>query len=643
MTKARLAVTLVFLFLGHSLVAAPPESLTAASLWEAWPSVRVSPPDPGRSSGPSSSRARDARTRQRRPLHGRGRGALGRGAEAHGPRARDRRGACPPLVADARRRAVGDERPARRPLLPRKEPGERGREAAPRGSHDLPSADAQSGRGRADDPRNAQGIDINRDALRLQTPEGRYLKKVRDRFEPAVGFNLHNQSPLTRAGKERGSGALAFLSVAFDEALTENEGRRTTKRLAVFLRGDLSPWAAGKIARYDADYTERAFGDAMTRWGTATLLIETGGWNGPDEAGTLVRLNFVALLRSLQALADGSLDALDPKTYDEIPVLEREGLFDVVIRGGERGERQRPSPVPRRCGAPPPASLRRDGGTRPSRRRRSRDLSTCRGKEEIPAKGRFLVPAPAGGEEGWRKTLARSAKEARRRRRRPPALTRAALARGESLDAGATTSRPRVRRCSPDLVPAADGALRLDRGSRAWRPKRKPPRRPDVARAPHGRRGRRRRDYSRRRDAAFGRRTAAVTHGTSSSRASARRVRSGSRRPGPLCRCRRPRVAALRCTSRRRASETLGLVDLDSVDESNLQRQVLYGTKDVGRSKVEAGGRAARRPESKRPDREARGAADVVERDGDLSVYDVVPARRDNFPSRYVINAACVA
>ena len=41
--------------------------------------------------------------------------------------------------------------------------------------------------------RNAQSIDINRDALRLQTPEGRALKGLRDRLNPRVGFNLHNQ------------------------------------------------------------------------------------------------------------------------------------------------------------------------------------------------------------------------------------------------------------------------------------------------------------------------------------------------------------------------------------------------------------------------------------------------------------------
>ena len=48
--------------------------------------------------------------------------------------------------------------------------------------------------------RNAQSIDINRDALRLQTPEGRALKALRDRLNPTVGFNLHNQSWRTSVG-----------------------------------------------------------------------------------------------------------------------------------------------------------------------------------------------------------------------------------------------------------------------------------------------------------------------------------------------------------------------------------------------------------------------------------------------------------
>jgi murein tripeptide amidase MpaA len=42
--------------------------------------------------------------------------------------------------------------------------------------------------------RNLQGIDINRDAAALETPEGRLMKKLRDEWSPHIGFNLHNQN-----------------------------------------------------------------------------------------------------------------------------------------------------------------------------------------------------------------------------------------------------------------------------------------------------------------------------------------------------------------------------------------------------------------------------------------------------------------
>ena len=51
--------------------------------------------------------------------------------------------------------------------------------------------------------RNSLGIDINRDALRLQSPEGRTLKKVRDSLAANFGFNLHDQSTYYKRGANR--------------------------------------------------------------------------------------------------------------------------------------------------------------------------------------------------------------------------------------------------------------------------------------------------------------------------------------------------------------------------------------------------------------------------------------------------------
>ena len=87
---------------------------------------------------------------------------------------------------------------------------------------------------------------------------------------------------------------------------------------------------------------------------------------------------------------------------------------------------------------------------------------------------------------------------------------------------------------------------------------------------------------------------------------------------------------------------TIGLVDFDEVDESNLQRQILYGTADVGRPKLDV---AAARLRALNPHlvvsghdtpfSAANGAALV-------SAYDVVIDGSDNFPTRYLVNDACV-
>jgi adenylyltransferase/sulfurtransferase len=86
----------------------------------------------------------------------------------------------------------------------------------------------------------------------------------------------------------------------------------------------------------------------------------------------------------------------------------------------------------------------------------------------------------------------------------------------------------------------------------------------------------------------------------------------------------------------------IGLVDFDYVDFSNLQRQVLYGTKDVGRRKLEA---AAERVTDINPNVEvvpyeahltSENALDIVPE------YDLVIDGTDNFPTRYLVNDACV-
>jgi hypothetical protein len=178
--------------------------------------------------------------------------------------------------------------------------------------------------------RNAQGIDINRDALNLQTPEGHILKSVRDRFNPRVGFNLHNQAWRTSVGDPPKPASISLLSVAYDEKHSENAGRKLTKKLCAVIRDALEPFASGQIGRYDDSFEVRAFGDNITLWGTPVVLIETGPWPSEEPDSHLVRLNFIAIVSALDALATGAVNNADPRRYESLPVNESRNLYILV-------------------------------------------------------------------------------------------------------------------------------------------------------------------------------------------------------------------------------------------------------------------------------------------------------------------------
>jgi adenylyltransferase/sulfurtransferase len=87
---------------------------------------------------------------------------------------------------------------------------------------------------------------------------------------------------------------------------------------------------------------------------------------------------------------------------------------------------------------------------------------------------------------------------------------------------------------------------------------------------------------------------------------------------------------------------TLGLVDFDVVDSSNLQRQIIHSTKDIGRKKIDSAEEklTALNPAIKIVKHEtmltSANALDIIKD------YDIVADGTDNFPTRYLVNDACV-
>lgn len=181
---------------------------------------------------------------------------------------------------------------------------------------------------------NAQGIDINRDALHLATPEGRLLKKVRDQHTPMMGFNLHDQNRRTAVGDSGQLASMAVLSVSGDAANTLTPGRELTRKAAAAVVQAVLPFRPGGVARYDEGWSPTAFGDNLTAWGTPVLLIESGGVPPGTPFTDLTRLNFVAVLSVLQHMAEDNLSSVDPRIYEDLLRNRSRVWSDVAFRGG---------------------------------------------------------------------------------------------------------------------------------------------------------------------------------------------------------------------------------------------------------------------------------------------------------------------
>jgi hypothetical protein len=238
--------------------------------------------------------------------------------------------------------------------------------------------------------RNLQWIDINRDAQDLKTPEGQLLKRLRDEFEPDIGFNLHNQQELTTVGRTFKQATISVLAVSGRKDNSSYPGFERNKRICSLIVRALGTFIEGHIAKYDDTYNAQAFGDNISAWGSPVILIETGGYEGKEE-DFLIRLNFIAFLTALQSLVDGSWETADPVIYESLPYNGSGGLFSLIFRNAE-------VVIP----GNPDKTITADIGINRDRRRaqfiapvyvrKIGDLSDYKGLEEIDVSGYYVVP-----------------------------------------------------------------------------------------------------------------------------------------------------------------------------------------------------------------------------------------------------------
>jgi len=178
---------------------------------------------------------------------------------------------------------------------------------------------------------NAFNIDLNRDALRLQSPESKILWHYAEKLEPEFGFNLHDQSWYYTAGRTENNASISLLAPAMNRAKSINYIRERSMQVITEIYNTLSQFIPGNIARYSDEFEERAFGDNLTRSGISTILIESGYFKNDVNKDFIRKLNFTALLSAFHSIAEENYEKIDYTKYLLIPE-NAERLFDILLK-----------------------------------------------------------------------------------------------------------------------------------------------------------------------------------------------------------------------------------------------------------------------------------------------------------------------
>ena len=178
---------------------------------------------------------------------------------------------------------------------------------------------------------NYLDIDINRDAIRLQSPEGKILKNTFDMIKADFGFNLHDQNIRYTVGDSHNTATISFLAPLFDKIGSVDITRGNAIKIISGLIRIINIYIPGHIAKYDEEYEPRSFGDTFQGLGTSTILIESGGWKDDKEKQFIRKLNFILLLSSINSIIDNDYYNESFESYNNLP-LNKECLYDLILR-----------------------------------------------------------------------------------------------------------------------------------------------------------------------------------------------------------------------------------------------------------------------------------------------------------------------
>ncbi|MDN7135380.1 M14 family metallopeptidase [Pseudidiomarina terrestris] len=178
---------------------------------------------------------------------------------------------------------------------------------------------------------NVQGIDVNRDAMALQTPEGQVLMAQSKALQPDFGFNLHDQSRYYEVGNTGKTATISVLAPAYNHAKDINDSRGRAMKLIGDLGAVTEAMIPGHVGRYNDTFAPRAFGDNFSAMGISTILIESGAYPQDPNRQKARAVNVAMLIRALDSIANEAYADVTLEPYHKIPMNNSNSFKDVIF------------------------------------------------------------------------------------------------------------------------------------------------------------------------------------------------------------------------------------------------------------------------------------------------------------------------
>lgn len=177
---------------------------------------------------------------------------------------------------------------------------------------------------------NANGVDLNRDAVDLQAKESKLLRSLLDAFNPHFCFNLHDQRTIFNVEGTKNPATISFLAPSEDEERTLTNGRKETMSVIVEMNALLQEIIPGHVGRYTDEFYPTATGDNFQKLGHNTILIEAGHYYDDYDREVVRKFNFYALLQGILSVADNS-EYTHYEPYFSIPNNDKK-CYDIIYR-----------------------------------------------------------------------------------------------------------------------------------------------------------------------------------------------------------------------------------------------------------------------------------------------------------------------